>query len=113
MEGTTGTQNAGTTRANPLARFVFWSYALTWIFLAPFFYLLNVRYGGEMQSWMWAIVPLALLGGWGPSLAGIIVTARNEGRSGVGALLRSFLKWRVSAIWYLVVFVFPPAVTAT
>jgi len=112
MERTKSTQEVGSDRTSSLAGFVFWSYALTWVFLAPFFYLLNFQYGGEMQSWMWAIVPLALLGGWGPSLAGIIVTARTEGRSGVRELLRSLGSWRVSAIWYLAVFVFPPAVTA-
>jgi len=101
--------SSGTARLWP---FVAWAYALTWVLLAPFFYVLNVRYGGQMQPWMWAWVPLALLGGWGPSLAALIVTARSEGRAGVRRLLRSLVDWRHPARWYLLAFVFPPALTA-
>jgi len=100
------------TQTRSLGRFIVIAYALTWILLGPFFYVLNVQYGGNMQSWMWAWVPLAFLGGWGPTLAAFIVTARADGRSGVRRLLRAASAWRVSAGWYLLVVAFPPVVTA-
>jgi len=95
-----------------LKPFVAWAYALTWVLLGPFFYVLNIRNGGEMQPWMWAWVPLAFFGGWGPTLAALIVTARGEGRAGVRRLLRTAAEWRLPARWYLLVFLFPPALMA-
>ena len=100
------------TQTTSLGPFVVGAYAVTWVFLGPFFYVLNVKYGGQMQSWMWAWVPFAFLGGWGPTLAALVVTARAEGRPGVRRLLRSVSKWRVSVRWYVLVVAFPPAVTA-
>lgn len=44
---------------------------------------------------------LVLLGAFAPSLAALLVTARTEGRRGVGTLLRGVIKWRVAARWYL------------
>ena len=44
---------------------------------------------------------LVLLGAFAPSLAALLVTARTEGRPGVGMLLRGVIKWRVAVRWYL------------
>jgi len=99
-------------RTHQLGAFVCCAYALTWILLAPWFYLFNVKYGGEMQPWLWALVPFAFFGGWGPTLAALIVTAQSEGQSGVRRLLQSITSWRVSAHWYLLIAAFPPAATA-
>ncbi len=112
MDRSTNTNRSMSTRTTSLGPFVVGAYALTWALLGPFFYVLNVKYGGQMQSWMWAWVPFAFLGGWGPTLAALIVTARTEGRPGVRRLLRSVANWRVSVRWYLLVLAFPPAVTA-
>jgi len=95
-----------------MGAFVLLAYGLTWVLLGPFFYVLNVTYGGEMQPWMWAWFPVAFIGGWGPTVAGLWVTARKEGRPGVRRLVRSLFEWRVSLRWYLLVFAFPPVVTA-
>src|SRR5258708_38782609 len=46
-------------------------------------------------------VSLMVLGGWGPGLAAIAVTAWESGRPGVRELLRQFRRWRVRPIWYL------------
>ncbi len=37
----------------------------------------------------------------GPSLAGVVCTGRDDGRSGVRRLLGSVLQWRMAARWYL------------
>lgn len=46
-------------------------------------------------------VALIVLGGWGPGLAAIWVTAWESGRPGVRELLRQFRLWRTRPIWYL------------
>jgi membrane protease YdiL (CAAX protease family) len=46
-------------------------------------------------------VALIVVGGWGPGLAAIAVTAWESGRSGVRELLGQFRRWRVRPIWYL------------
>ena len=46
-------------------------------------------------------VALIVVGGWGPGLAAIAVTALESGRPGVRELLRQFRRWRVRPIWYL------------
>jgi len=46
-------------------------------------------------------VTLIVLGGWGPGLAAIAVTAWDSGSPGVRELLRQFRRWRVSPIWYV------------
>jgi membrane protease YdiL (CAAX protease family) len=45
-------------------------------------------------------VALIVLGGWGPGLAAICVTAWESGRPGVRELLRQFRRWRIGPIWY-------------
>lgn len=114
MKSSAYATEARTTTNQPtsVGAFVICAYALTWILLAPWFYVFNVKYEGEMQPWMWAWVPFAFFGGWGPTLAAILVTARAQGRHGLRELLRSATAWRVPARWYVIAGVFPPAVTA-
>ncbi len=44
---------------------------------------------------------IALLGTFAPSIVALLLAGVGEGGSGVGALLRSVLRWRVSWRWYL------------
>ena len=44
---------------------------------------------------------LLLLGTFAPSLAALWLTARSEGGTGVNALLRRVIQWRVALPWYL------------
>src|SRR5215471_2127331 len=46
-------------------------------------------------------VALIVLGGWGPGLAALAVTAWESGRPGVLELLRQFRRWRVRPVWYV------------
>lgn len=100
------------TRPSSMGVFIISAYVLTWVLLGPWFYVFNVRYDGELQPWMWAWVPFAFFGGWGPTLAAIITVALTQGRSAVRQLIRSVTVWRVPLRWYVLVAVFPPAVTA-
>ena len=66
-------------------------------------------------GWSWAVwIPIAMLAGdlsalhyalvavgaAGPSAAGLLCTAREEGRAGVRRLVASLLAWRLAARWY-------------
>ena len=82
MESRTDANPTTSARTTSVRAFVIAAYLLTWSLLGPWFYVFNVKYGGEMQPWMWAWVPFAFFGGWGPTLASLIVTARAEGRLG-------------------------------
>jgi membrane protease YdiL (CAAX protease family) len=88
------------------------SYLLTWVLLAPWFYLFNVVFHGSSPWWLWLWVPLAFIGGWGPTVAALTLTARAEGRDAVRRLLRSLVNWRVPLRWYLFALFLPPAATA-
>jgi len=48
-----------------------------------------------------------VLGAWGPSLAGIIVTAAVDGKAGLRTLLRRLTVWRVGVQWYLFALLWP------
>ena len=95
-----------------LRSFLFLAYALTWVLLGPWFYAYNVVYHEKIPGWIWAFAPLAFIGGSGPSVAALIVTARTGERGAVRRLASSLLIWRVPMRWYLIVFALPPLVTA-
>ena len=95
-----------------LRSFVGLAYALTWVMLGPWFYAFNVVYHENIPGWMWAFAPVAFVGGWGPSVAALIVTYRTGGRTAVRRLASSLIAWRVPPRWYLVTFALPPLVTA-
>ncbi len=56
-----------------------------------------------------AATTLAFVGGFGPSLAGVAVVARQGGRDGLRRWLRRCLQWRVGWRWMAVAFFFPVA----
>lgn len=58
-------------------------------------------------SWtMVALIPVsfmfALLALFGPATAAILVSAVTEGKSGVAALLRRVVLWRIGIVWYAI-----------
>jgi membrane protease YdiL (CAAX protease family) len=95
-----------------LRPFLVLAYGLTWVLLGPWFYLFNVVYQGNFPTWMVPLIPFAFIGGWGPSVAALIVTLWQERLSGVRKLVRSLGAWRVPVRWYLLALVVPPLVTA-
>jgi CAAX protease family protein len=105
-------ERTGKSQPEALPSFVLLSYMLTWVLLGPWFYIFNVVHHEKMPAWLWAFAPLAFIGGWGPSVAALIVKARASGRSGVRRLLGSLARWRVSPRWYLITVALPPLVTA-
>jgi CAAX protease family protein len=87
------------------------AYFLTWALLAPWFYLYSVVLHHSIPWWLWLLAPFAYLGAVAPSLAGLVTTARTEGRDGVRRLVRSLVNARLPLRWYLFTLVLPLAVT--
>lgn len=94
--------------AYPLISFLVINYAISWGFLYPAFRMIIAAKG--------AFPPLAivgLLGGYGPSIAAVIVVAVTDGGLAVRTtLLRKLLLWRVSLGWYAYVLILPVCVYA-
>jgi membrane protease YdiL (CAAX protease family) len=87
---------------HPLVVYIVINYTISWALLYPTFKLLLAAKG--------SFPPLALLGligGYGPSLAALLMLAFTGGWEGVKTGLRKFLQWRQPAGWYLFVIIFP------
>ncbi|MDW3195621.1 MAG: type II CAAX endopeptidase family protein [Cytophagales bacterium] len=79
------------------------NYALSWTFLYPCYQaILNAEEG----TFPWLVL-IGIPGGFGPSIAAVIVVALNEGKKGVGRLLRRFKSFKVHWRWYLFVIALP------
>ncbi len=89
-----------------------WPTYLRGVLLAPFFYLISSVLHEPFPWWFWVLVPFAYIGGSGPSVAALIITARTQGGQGVRRLLASLAAWRVPAGWYVFALGLPPAATA-
>lgn len=92
-------------RSSPLAFFAL-SYAITWVLLTPFVYLWNTTWGGDFPAWALIFLP----GAYGPSIAALILAAREGGRARVVKLLRGLFAWRAPLAAYAVVFALPIAI---
>lgn len=58
------------------------------------------------------MIGAALVGGWGPTLSALVVTANTEGREGVRNLLRRCLLWRLAPGWHFTAWLLPPLIMA-
>jgi len=74
-----------------------WSWTCWW--LAP----------ALQVDWPAAATALALTGGFGPSLAAVVVVAHGGGRADLRRWLTRCLQWRIGWRWGLLAFVFPVA----
>ena len=101
------------TSQTPTVRpFLLLAYALTWVLLGPWFYAVTVVYHGDIPNWLWAVAPVAFVGGWGPTVAALTVAARTGEHGAVRRLLGSLTIWRVPTRWYLVTIALPPLLVA-
>lgn len=53
---------------------------------------------------------MALIGGYGPALAAILVAALSQGREGLHRLFAGLVRWRVGLRWYLAALLIQPAI---
>lgn len=88
---------ASPVRRHPLIAFFILAYALSW-------------WGWVLYSFDHSLPPVA---SFGPFLAALAVLAITRGRSGVGGLMRSMVRWRVSPAWYAAALCLPIALSVS
>ena len=87
------------TRSHPLTSFFVMAYTITWLLWLP--------------AILWDLPRIALLPGIAVGVTGsaLVMTAAEEGRSGVGRFLHRFTQWRVGSRWYLLALMLVPLST--
>ncbi len=88
------------TRGLGLPAYFVGAYALTWLFWVP-----AALMGHGMLALPVPGFALLILGGLGPMLAAILVSAYESGTSGIRSLFGQLLRWRVALGWYLMALV--------
>lgn len=78
------------------------TYALSWSLWIPA--------AADSQGLFHFSIPFWGIGSFGPSLAGIIITAVVSRRTGIQKLIRRLVQWRVGIQWYLIILVLPTAI---
>ncbi|MDP9366473.1 MAG: CPBP family intramembrane metalloprotease [Chloroflexota bacterium] len=96
-------------RRYPLVAFFVLSFAVTWALWIPAAPFLQGLGDGPVPL---PALLVALLGGYGPTMAAGAVAGALGGRSGIKSLLRHFLVWRVAPVWYALIVLVPLAVAA-
>lgn len=83
-----------------LLKFFSLTYAVTWTcFIGTAVVSDRVASGSPRLAGL--VMLVLLLGTFAPSLVALWLTRRTDGRSGMRALLRRMLEWRVGARWYV------------
>lgn len=77
-------------------------FAVSWIGAVP---MVLASWNGTKLSTPVRLLQVLML--FGPGLVAVFVTAINEGKKGVRALLGALLKWRVGLHWYLIALLGP------
>ena len=90
-----------TLRRYPLVLFFVLAYAFTWARWLP--EAAAARGWIEFETPFW----LMLLGGYGPLLSAVLLTALVSGKAGLKDLGARLVRWRVKPRWYLVVLLTP------
>jgi uncharacterized protein len=97
----------GVVRRYPLIAYVVINYAISWTFLYPAYKIILAA-----KDKFPPLALFGLIGGYGPSLAALLMLTMTKGRQGVKTGLRKFLQWWQPVGWYLFVLVFPICVEA-
>jgi membrane protease YdiL (CAAX protease family) len=90
---------------HPLLSYFLLAYAISWAFFVPFVYLWRVVLDGQFEWWLIVFLP----GGYGPTIAALVMAGVIGGKQGVKRLLATLLVWRVGWVWYLFAGLLPVA----
>ena len=91
-------------RPSLLAIFFVVAFGISWAAWIPI--------AASSQGWISWDIPstlVRLIGAFGPTLAAVIVTTFFTGRSGLRALFRRVVAWRVGVLWYAFALLWPAA----
>jgi hypothetical protein len=80
--------------------FLLLAYGWAWLVWIPAV-IIHRRTGGEFS------ILIVAIGAWGPTIAGVVVTAFAKGGAGVRRLLRKCVEWRVPVVWYVAALLAP------
>lgn len=83
-------------KRHPLLLFFVLAFALTWPLL------IAEALGSRGILSFRLPFPFLLFMAYGPTIAALLVTGFNEGRHGIAALLKQFLRWPVGIQWFLI-----------
>jgi membrane protease YdiL (CAAX protease family) len=87
-------------KSYPFISFVILSYLLTWGIGIPMTLL-------EPSSIPPNPFDISQIGAIGPAVASLVVIYVNAGKDGLRSFIRQLTKWRIGAIWYLVILLVP------
>ncbi len=87
----------------PFLTFYSLTLAISWSFWIP------VAVSHQALIPFWPSTLFLIAGAFGPSLAAIVLTVMDGGKTAIWRLFRGLLKWRVGVRWYLVVLLLPAA----
>ena len=85
----------------PFLTFYSLTLAISWSFWIP------VAVSHQALIPFWPSTLFLIVGAFGPSLAAIVLTVMDGGRTAIRGLLDGLLKWRVGVRWYLVALLLP------
>lgn len=94
-------------KRHPVLAFFGLTYAISWTFFLP---TVALTQGWLDPAWGW-LRSFAVVGNFGPSLAGLLLTRYLYGREGLRALLRRLLPRSITRQWVLVTLLLPIAIT--
>lgn len=89
---------------HPLFFFFLMAYALSWVLLIP--YVLSI-WGTLPQATSYTV--FFVLKGFGPTVAGIVMTGVVAGKEGLLRLRQRIRQWRIGGLWYLLILLGIPA----
>ncbi|MBN2322499.1 MAG: CPBP family intramembrane metalloprotease [Spirochaetes bacterium] len=89
------------TAKNLLGLYILLAFAISWVLWA--YLVITSKPGSFMEGGPSpSFLVLAVLGGFGPSVAGMICARIINGKGGAGRLLSSLILWRFKAVWYVI-----------
>ena len=90
-------------RNRPLTYYVILNYLISWSFLYPAYQAILNAEDGTFPL----LALLGIPGGFGPTIAAIIVIRLTEGKQALYQLLRKYKKFKVHSKWYFFVLIVP------
>ena len=100
--------NKGSLKRYPMWLYLVMAFVISWALWAV---LIATTSPDAMQEGITpSFILLAMLGGFGPSIAGVVATAIVDGKSGLADLWARTKRWRVPVRWYVIALLLTPVV---
>jgi membrane protease YdiL (CAAX protease family) len=97
-------------RRHPLLGYVLVAYGISWTLLIGGFFGSQAGIFNPDGSLIGVMIQIAAAG---PLIAALVILALTRGRSGLAALGRSIIRWRINPLWYAFAFLAVPLLMIT